>query len=198
MLNKLIYELTKVYVYDYAEKSRKFKIDCSSRPSGFFDSVISVEEFIRKHNHDNNCFFICRSYVFNPKHSGQTEDFLTQRTYDNTGNILCDCPTYHFVVNYNEMFGDKYGKFVGRDKCILNKGDRGWYYDEISEQLCKCEIGEIPFDTKKASEYDCLDWYDDSYLVYPMPKPQNLDNHQHIISCFIFTDEFINAMINDV
>ena len=194
MLNKLIYKLSKVYVYDYVEKSRNLKIECKETRYGYFDSIIAVESFIRKHNHDDNCFFITRTYIFNPTHGGQTESYLTERTYDSKCNILCDCPTHHFVVNFNEMFGNEHTRFTGRNNPIFKKGDTAWFYDEIDEILYKCKIGEIPFNEEQAKNYDCLEWYDDSYLVYPMPHKENIDNHQHIVSCMMFTDDFVKEI----
>lgn len=196
MFSKLIYELIKVYVYDYIDDSEHTRIDCHSCSSGFFDSILSVESFIKKHNPDKNCFFIARSHVFNPTHRGQTEDYLTERTYDCHGNTICDCSTHHFVVNFKEMFSEKPTRFTGRDNLVCEKNEIAWFYDEHDDILQKCEISEVPFNKKRAKKFECLDYYDDSYLVYPLPKPET-DNHQHITSCFIFNDEQIKNMMCD-
>ena len=192
MIGKLIYELTKVLVYDYVDENT---IECHSIKSGFFESQIDAEGYIRKHNHDKNCFFIARTYVFNPTHSGQTEDFVTQRTYDSNGEVICVCSTHHFVINYHEMFGGEATLFKGRDDIKLRKNSVAWFYDEYDEVLCKCKIGEVPLSTKKAAKFDCLEWYDDSFLVYPLPLTDK-DNHQHIISCFMFSCTFVNNLLN--
>lgn len=190
MLNKLIYELTKVRVYDYVDEN---EIRCRSIRFGYFDTVIAAEDFIRKHNHDENCFFIMRTFVFNPSHYGQTSDYLTERTYDAHAEMLCDCKTHHFVVNFNELYGRQATVFTGRDDCVLHKRDVAWFYDGHDDVLRRCEICETPFDTEQAKNYDCLEYRDDSYIVYPLPIPDE-DNHQHIISCYVFTVEQVKKM----
>lgn len=190
MFNKLIYELIKVYVYDYTDSSETC-IECNERSSGFFDNLLNAEDYIRKHNHDTNCFFIMRSYILNPTHNGQTEDFLTQRTYDAFSNILCNCPTHHFIVNYNEINAEDDTKFNGRNDCLLNKDDVGWFYDEYEHALIKAIISEPPISVKNAKKFKCLEWYDDSYIVYPV---NDISNHQHIISCLLFTDEYVKKI----
>ena len=37
---------------------------------------------------------------------------------------------------------------------------------------------------------------DDSYLVYPLPIPE-YDNHEHIQSCFMFTEDMFKKMIEN-
>ena len=58
MFNKLVYRLTKILVHDYVDNTHKNVIKCSKVPFGYFDNKFIAEEFIRKHNHDTNCFFI--------------------------------------------------------------------------------------------------------------------------------------------
>lgn len=195
MYSKLIYKLTKILVYDYVEGSDKNQINCYSIGYGFFDNPLNVIYFIHKHNKDKNCFFICRSYVFNPIHSAQCEDYVFETTYDYKGDVMCDCPTNHFVVNYHELVDNEAIKFKGRTHPIAKKDDIAWYYDCCEEILQKCKIGEPPFNKTKAKKYEQLDWYDDSYLVYPLPI-QEYDNHQHIISCYMFSDKMIKNMTN--
>ena len=120
MLSKIIYELTKVLIYELDENDNNV-ISCHSMNSGYFESTVNIVEFIKKHNHDLRCFCIARSYVFNPVHAGQANDYINERTYDNEGNLLCDCPTHRFIVNYNEMNAANATNFIGRKNYICNK-----------------------------------------------------------------------------
>ena len=193
MISNVIYELKKVFVYDYVDDNT---IECHCIKSGYFSSHLEAEAFIRKHNHDKNCFFFARTYVFNPTHAGQTEDFITERTYDCNGNVICICPTHHLVVNYNELFSDEAARFKGRDDVKFRKNGIAWFYNEYEDKLCKCRIGEVPFTTNKAAKFDCLDWYDDSFLVYSLPET-DIDNHQHIITCYMFGCKQVKDMMNN-
>ena len=56
MFNKLVYRLTKILVHDYVDETHKNVIECSKVPFGYFDYKFIAEEFIRKHNHNTNCF----------------------------------------------------------------------------------------------------------------------------------------------
>ena len=195
MLNRLIYKLNKIIIYDYDDTNPNI-IQCRSLMSGYFDSTVDISQYIKRHNNDTKCFFIARSYVFNPIHSGQTNDCVTERTYDCYGNNLCICPTHHFIVNYNEINGAKVTRFMGRNNCVCNNDDIGWYYDKNDETLRKCKIINTPYDTKTAKKYKTLEWYDDSYLVYPLPLKKKND-HQHIISCYMFNEKFIEKIMDE-
>ena len=188
--------MTKIIVDDFYNNSHN-KIYCWEEPSGYFESEIEAISFIKKHNKENNSFFLLRAWIFNPSHRGQCNDYLYEECYNADGDLICKNPTYHFIVNFNELNGDKYIYFTGRDDVRLNKNDLAWFYDIRAHKLCKCKIGEIPWNTKKCKEFDQnLDWYDDSYLIYPLPIPEdNSDNHQHILSCYMFTDEYIQKLL---
>ena len=194
MINKMIYELTQIEVYDYVEGSYKTQIQCHSMLAGYFMSQLNAEDFIKKHNDENNCFFILRTYVLNPKHLGQTREFIFEITYDHNGEILCKCDTHHFVVNYHELDTNESTKFKGRSKPILKAGDIGWYYDDYNNILQKCIVSKPPINKRDAKKYEWLDWYDDSYLIYPLIINYG-DNHQHIISCYMFTKNMIKKLL---
>lgn len=193
MLNKLIYRLTKIIANEYADDSDKNIIECSRTPFGFFDSRIHAQRFIVKHNHDNNCFFILKTYILNPVHGGQSEDNLTEISYDAKGNVICECQTHHFIVNYNELNSEKPTIFRGRNDHVFEKKEEVWMYDRYDNVLIKCIVGERPYRKNELSSDVHLDWYDDSYLLYPI---NNKNNHIHALSCYVFSDEDIHKMIS--
>ena len=193
MFNKLIYRLTKILVHDYVDNTRKNVIECSKVPFGYFDSKMSVEKFMKKHNHDTNCFFILKSYILNPVHSGQAEDNLNEASYDNAGNLICECKTHHFIVQYNELHGDEMTIFRGRSTDMYPKNSTVWMYDAYDDVLIKCIVGEHPYRKNELSSDVHLDWYDDSYLLYPI---NNKNNHTHALSCYVFSDDYIHKMIS--
>lgn len=189
-----IYQLTKVIIY--SEDKTENKIYCSSVPFGYFENTILAEEFIRKHNKAKNCFFILKSYIFNPLHNSQCIDFITERTYNYKGDLLCDCPTHHFIINKKNLFGQTDVIFKGRNNNKFKKEDIAWFYNSYEKTLEKCQIKEIPWtpDQVKKHKEISLEWYDDSYLVYPV---EDNKNHQHIISCYMFTDDFIESCVSN-
>ena len=193
MISEAIYQLTKVIISP--EHVFENKIYCTSWESGYFENTILAEEFIRRHNDTKNCFFILKSYIFNPVHNSQCGDFITERVYDHKGDILCDCPTHHFIINKKNLLGQTDVVFKGRDDNRFKKGDIAWFYNSYEEALEKCVIGEIPWTTEKVKEHKdtLLEWYDDSYLIYPVTDNKN---HQHIISCYMFTDDFIKSHVS--
>ena len=193
MLNKLIYRLTKILVHDYVDNTHKNVIKCSKVPFGYFDNKFSAEEFIRKHNHDTNCFFILKSYVLNPIHSGQSEDNLNEATYDNTGNLICECKTHHFIVNYKELHGEEMTIFRGRNTDMYCKNSTVWMYDIYDNVLVKCIVGERPYNIDEAANNNSLEWYDDSYLLYSM---NDKTNHMHSLSCYVLSNEYVMNILN--
>lgn len=192
MFNKLIYRLTKILVHDYVDDSHKNIIECSKVPFGYFDSKMSVEKFIRKHNHDTNCFFILKSYILNPIHSGQAEDNLNEVSYDNAGNLICECKTHHFIVNYNELHADEMTIFGGRNTDMYQKNSIVWMYDAYDNVLIKCTVGEHPYNVDEAAKNNSLAWYDDSYLLYPINDKKN---YTHSLSCYVLSNEYVMKMI---
>ena len=191
MLNKLIYRLTKILVHDYVDGTCKNVIECSKVPFGYFDSKMSVEKFMRKHNHDTNCFFILKSYILNPVHSGQAEDNLNEASYDNEGNLICECKTHHFIVQYNELHGEKPTIFRGRSTDMYPKNSTVWMYDVYDNVLIKCTVGERPYNIDEAAKNNSLEWYDDSYLLYPV---NDETNHTHSLSCYVLSNEYVMTM----
>lgn len=193
MLNKLIYRLTKILVHDYADDSHKNVIECSRMPFGYFDNKLSVEKFMRKHNHDTNCFFILQSYVLNPTHGGQGEDYINEASYDSAGNMICECKTHHFIVNYKELNAEEMTIFRGRSTDMYRKNSIVWMYDAYDNALIKCIVGERPYNIDEAAKNNSLEWYDDSYLLYPMNDERN---HTHALSCYVLSNEYVMNMLN--
>lgn len=190
MLSKLIYQLNKVELVEHEDENT---IGCHCSPSGFFDSRTGITDFVKKHTKQSNCFYVVKAWIFNPTHAAQTHDNLFEYTMDSEGQIICENPTFHFVVNFNELNGNEKTIFQGRNDDRLNKGDSAWFYDELECTLNRCEVCEIPFDRERAQQCEFLDWRDDSYLVYPCPVPEE-DNHQHIPSCYMFTEKDVDSM----
>lgn len=190
MLSKLIYQLDRIEIGEHENEN---KIICHCSPSGFFDSKTGIVDFIKKHTKQANYFYVVKAWVFNPTHVGQTEDNLFEYTLNSEGEVICENPTHHFVVTLNELNGNEKTIFTGRNDDRLNKGDIAWFYDEYDCSLNRCKVGELPFDKDRAQQCDILEWRDDSYLVYPYPIPPE-DNHQHIISCYMFTERDIDNM----
>ena len=188
MFNKLVYRLTKILVHDYADETHKNVIECSKVPFGYFDYKFIAEEFIRKHNHDTNCFFILKSYVLNPIHGGQSEDNLTEATYDNIGNLICECKTHHFIVNYKELHGEEMTIFRGRSTDMYCKNSTVWMYDIYDNVLVKCIVEKRPYNIDEAINNNSLKWYDDSYLLYPV---NDKTNHMHSLSCYVLSNEYV-------
>lgn len=191
MLNKLIYRLTKILVHDYVDNTHKNVIECSKVPFGYFDSIMSVEKFMKKHNHDTNCFFILKSYILNPIHGGQAEDNLNEATYDNAGNLICECKTHHFIVNYKELHAEETTIFRGRNTDMFPKNSIVWMYDVYDNVLVKCTVGERPYNIDEAAKNNSLEWYDDSYLLYPTNDEKN---HTHSLSCYVLSNEYVTKM----
>lgn len=189
-MSNLIYELEKIYVSNHSEITEN-KIDTYSEPSGYFDSVFLAETYMKKHNKDDtHHFFIMRSWVINPTYYDQVYDYITERTYDYEGNLICDCNTHHIATNLKILNEIDNIKFKGRDDCPYKKDDIVWCYK--TGYLIRCKIGELPFDTEKSKNYDCLDYTDDSYLVYPLNE---MCSHDHILSCYVFSTKFVNSLI---
>lgn len=190
MLSELVYELTRVDLDKYKHRSRKNIIECSERRFGFFRSQMKAEEFIRKHNKNKNCFFILRTYVIEPTHEGQTNDYVWEATYDDSGNLICKNATHHFKVNYHDLDSMNEIIFKGQDHILHKKNDTCWFYDEYNNVLRKCVITETPFDKDKCRHYEGLDWFDDSYLVHRIPH-NDVHDHDHPLSCYVFSDMYI-------
>lgn len=192
MNSTIIYELRKVTVYDFADENR---IDCNEYHFGFFEGIMTAESFIRKHNHEHNCFFIMRSWVFNPMHNGQATEYLWERTYDINGKTICDCPTHHFILNFKQLFGERATMFSGRTRPKIKRKDIAWYYDRHNKVLQRCIVDEVPCNKTQAKKKS-LEWYDDSYIVYPLPLSNDLDDHKHVLSCYMITNDKIEKMIS--
>ena len=196
VVSDAIYELIRV---ELVEQINDNTIDCSQLPSGFFDSDILLRDFIRKHEHKKNVFFIVKVWILNPTHYGQTHENVYEYTVDSDGELICKNPTHHFVVNKNELNSQEATQFIGRDEYRLRKNSNAWFYDERTKILNKCQISDLPYTQNQAKKYEHLDWYDDSYIVFPLPLPKDkLDNHQHILSCMLFTQSFIKSLLKEI
>lgn len=194
VISDAIYELIRVELVECIDENI---IDCLQLPSGFFNSGVSLREFIRKHEHKQNVFFIARVWVLNPTHYSQTHDNVYEYTLSYDGELICKNSTHHFVVNKNEMNSQEATQFIGRDMYRLKKNSNAWFYDMQEHQLHRCKIGNQPFTVNQAKKYDWLDWYDDSYIVYPYPLVKE-DNHQHILSCMLLTCKYVNEMKKNI
>ena len=194
VVSDAIYELIRVELVERIDDNTS---DCLQLPSGFFNSDISLREFIRKHEHKKNVFFIARVWVFNPTHYGQTHDNIYEYSLTCNGELICKNPTHHFVVNKNELNSQEATQFIGRDEYRLRKNSNAWFYDMHEQKLCRCKIGGLPFTTNQAKKFGWLDWYDDSYIVYPYPENKE-DNHQHILSCELLTNTHVKNMEKEI
>ena len=107
--------------------------------------------------------------------------------------MICECKTHHFIVQYNELHGDEMTIFRGRSTDMYPKNSTVWMYDAYDVVLIKCIVGEHPYRKNELSSDVHLDWYDDSYLLYPI---NNKNNHTHALSCYVFSDDYIHKMIS--
>ena len=95
------------------------------------------------------------------------------------------------------MNSQEAARFTGRDMYRLKKNSNAWFYDMHEQKLCRCKIGGLPFTTNQAKKFGWLDWYDDSYIVYPYPENKE-DNHQHILSCELLTNTHVKNMEKEI
>lgn len=191
----ILYKIIKVNLIENIDDNT---IDCLSTLFGYFPYEFETINFIKKHNKDKNAFFIVKTYVFNPTHKGQANDNITESLYDYEGNLICKNKTHHFIIHHNDFKGDEDIKFTGRDDNRIKKDSDAWYYDEYEDKLFKCLVSEIPYSTEKCKQFGNLDYFDDSYLVYPYPLQKDKDNHQHILSSFMLTTDFVEQLLNEI
>lgn len=191
MISKLIYKLSVISIRNELDDNT---IEVAEYHCGFFGSFLLVQDFINKHKFTPYSFLMVETFVLNPTHQGQAKENVNEYLLDIEGNIICKNETTHFIVNYNDIDSRDEAIFKGRDDKRIRKNDIAWFYDSENNKLCKCQVGEVPFTTKKAEKFGYLDYLDDSYLVYPLPL-QKKDNHQHILSSYMLTNKFIKDLL---
>ena len=191
---RLVYKLTRVNIGEVRLENNLYTVDTYETHSGYFLSEVAVNEFITEQNLEGIGFYIVEVYVYNPTNLYQCQSSLYEYTLDVKGHIICMNDTLSFSPNMNDVLAEEITKFHGRDDIKIKKGDRAWFYNG-KDQIVPCEIGEIPFTKKEAKKYGSLDFYDDSFLVYPLPKPE-YDNHDHILSCYVFSEDTFNKIIH--
>lgn len=198
MFNRLIYKLTHVIVDNIEYVDGYPFVSTFEENYGYFETERTAEAFIVKHKEDldkYNGFYILEAWVKDPTHLDQCPTALFERTYDKDGELICAEATYRFIPNQHDVLAEDLVRFNGRDKVPFKKGDIAMFYDWYNNKILPCKIGEIPFNTEQAKQYESLEYIDDSYLVYPIPIPEQ-DNHEHIQSCFMFTEERFKKMID--
>ena len=199
MFTRLIYKLTHVII-DEVKIINDYNVAFTfEENNGYFDYERDAESFIIKHKNDlnnYNGFYIIEAWVKEPTHVEQCFTPLFIKTLDKDGEIICYDLTYRFIPNQHDALAENDIKFCGRDNVPFKKNDIGWFYDWTNNRISPCKISELPFNTEQAKQYENLEYMDDSYLVYPLPIPE-YDNHEHIQSCFMFTDDMFKKMIEN-
>jgi len=199
MFTRLIYKLTHVII-DEVKIINDYNVAFTfEENNGYFDYERDAESFIVKHKNDlnnYNGFYIIEAWVKEPTHVEQCFTPLFIKTLDKDGEIICYDLTYRFIPNQHDALAENDVKFCGRDNVPFKKNDIGWFYDWTNNCISPCKISELPFNTEQAKQYENLEYMDDSYLVYPLPIPE-YDNHEHIQSCFMFTDDMFKKMIEN-
>lgn len=194
-MDSFIYILYKIRIFDGEKKN---ELNAEKTRFGVFDSMFAVQRFIVQHNHDNNCFFIAYTYVLNPIHSNQAFDNVTVLTFDTAGKIMCNCNTHKINIHYNELHSIEHMQFKGRHTDIL-KNDYVWYYDDYDKTMHLATVMECPYNETEVKQHiekygeNLLEWYDDSFMLMPVGI---VDNHQHVLSCFVFTVDFIKTLLS--
>lgn len=194
--HRFIYKLTRVTVDNVEVIDGYSCANTHEDDSGYFLSELAIEEFILKHCEDNPGFYIVEAYVYNPTHLYQCSSSVFEYTLDRRGDLICSNDTLNFCPQSTELMADDLIHFKGRDDIKIKKGEIAWFYNG-KDKILPCEIGEIPFTTEEAKRYESLDSYDDSFLIYPLPKPDGQDNHDHILSYYVFTEKTFKTIISD-
>ena len=203
MEEKLIYKLTKVEVWpeSWSRDYENGSADAYSYPFGLFDSKEGVVEFIKKDSTPKPLgkFFVVTVWLCNPVSSESAVECYYVYTLDESGDEICVNDTKNFALHDESEI-----VFNGRDDDRILDGDKAWYYDEYEGKLLRCTVGAGPLTKKECAEHHArtlIDSYDDSYLVYPdkyNPEEQSDEPrlvHQHILSCYMFTDEFVKSLL---
>lgn len=195
---KYVYIMYKVTLYTL---DIEIGLACDKQYFGAYTSLFAAQQFIVNHNHDTNCFFIIYTTILNPAHSSQCVYGLTIATFDWHGELICDCDTYKENVHKKQLEGLQSTQFKGRDNVTIKRDDIIYYFDDFSHEINRGMVVETPLTTdevkqriEKIGEND-LEWFDDSYLIIP-EGDIDTENHQHILSCFVFTKDFIDKLVN--
>ena len=199
MFTRLIYKLIHVIIDEIKTIDGYNVASTFEENNGYFDYERDAEAFIAKHKNDldnYNGFYIIEAWVKDPTHIEQCFTSLFIKTYDKDGNLICSDVTYRFIPNQHDALAEDDVRFNGRDDIPFNKGDIAWFYDWSNSCISPCKISELPFNSEEAKRYESLEYMDDSYLVYPLPIPE-YDNHEHIQSCFMFTEDMFKKMIEN-
>lgn len=199
MFNRLIYKVTHVIINEINYIDNYIFASTFENNYGYFEMERTANAFIKKHKaelNNYNGFYILEAWIKEPTHIDQCEMPLFERTYDKDGELICSESTYRFIPNHHDVLAEKDVRFKGRDDIPFKKGDIAMFYDWYNNKISPCKIGEVPFTTEQAKKYENLEYMDDSYLIYPIPIPEK-DNHEHIQSCFMFTEDQFKKMIEN-
>lgn len=168
------------------------KYSCYERHLGFFEVPSDVKESVKKT--EDVVFAYIKVWILNPEIFEHGTKYFYMYTLDKDGNFIYIEPTHHFFHG-NTPNGHV---FVGRNEHFAEKGEDAWFYEPSWNAFFKCKIGDVPPSKEFAlKRYGLLDWRDDSYLVYPYrDMEEGKDNHRHIQTCFIFSDEYIEKNLS--
>jgi len=200
MIGSYVHKLTKVTIIN----AQQYHIVCEEEHYGDFTNTLAVKEFIKKHNNDDNCFFICKVYVLNPTELYQCPTCLYIEVYNHDGELYESNNTFMFNPHPNNIESNERMKFIGRNgKTLLKKNGLCWFYNEYDKRIEKCIIVERPItlsEYSKASKQikESIEWYDDSYMVKPFDDNGNMTTHTHILTCFMFSNEYIEQFLNNL
>ena len=78
--------------------------------------------------------------------------------------------------------------FRGRSTDMYCKNSTVWMYDIYDNVLVKCIVEKRPYNIDEAINNNSLEWYDDSYLLYPV---NNKTNHMHSLSCYVLSNTYV-------
>ena len=82
--------------------------------------------------------------------------------------------------------------FRGRSTDMYCKNSTVWMYDIYDNVLIKCIVEKIPYNIDEAINNNSLEWYDDSYLLYPV---NNKTNHTHSLSCYVLSNKYVMKIL---
>lgn len=183
------------YEIELLSRESEEVIECKKNNFGFFSSRLDLKDFVAKHGKKSDCFYIDEEWVLNPTHTGQCgEDHHFQiwiyNKADKELEVYCSLEATKFINHYNRLDNLEETTFHGRkpETTKLKKKEDCWYYCRNTEQLEKGIILEPPI------EYDPrigLDFFDDSYMIFPYNAKQETD-HDHILSPLVFPYDMFN------
>ena len=199
MLGSYLHNVSKVSIVS----KQQYHIVCEETKYGNFTTQLSLKDFIQKNNKDTNCFFINKVYVLNPTDVFQCSSYLYIEVYDHNGELYVANDTFIFNPHPNNLESYQRMEFSGRDyNRNFQKDKECWFYNEYDKYLQQCVIIERPIthsEYKKLSHKmkTSIEWYDDSYMIKPFDVNGNMCSHSHILSCFMFSNNYINKLLNN-